>query len=328
VRLAGAEISLFAGRPQQALDRLAGGAEGETCWPLKLMAAEAHVALGDDEAAWNEVRDLVPNGERRDAALARRAEIADLHQAGLERRIRESLDQQQPDAAIALAEELDREHPLDVEGPLLLAEAELAAGDVDATTATLADGRSRFGADAVYLRGLIEIARSAKLWAVALDGARDLVRLDPTAAPLRDEIERRWALANAPQVVQDAYASPLLTRAQLAVLLWWVVPETRNIDAGPPPIAADVVGRPDKERVVHALSLGLWMVDPVTHRAEPDRPLTVSSTRRMLRRLADLVGTAVPENAWLDGNPGDALDGAAGAEALAAFRRDMLSQLR
>ena len=70
-------------------------------------------------------------------------------------------------------------------------------------------------------------------------------------------------------------ASRRLTRSGAALLVWWVFPEVREArveSAGI--VATDVLERRDSRVMMRAVSLGLLEVDPNTHRARPDAPLT------------------------------------------------------
>lgn len=105
-----------------------------------------------------------------------------------------------------------------------------------------------------------------------------------------DEIKREWSAANMPAHYRAALDSPAITRADLAILLYWTVPSVRFAqNLGSPPIAIDVevAGR---DEIIRAIAMGLYDVDPVTRRVSPGRVVPASRFASLLARVLTLRG--------------------------------------
>ena len=106
------------------------------------------------------------------------------------------------------------------------------------------------------------------------------------------DIKQRWVEMNLPPQYQSALANPVLTRSDLAVLIFWDLPSIRFAANLPePPIAVDIPTSSGREEFVRALSLGLFSVDPLTRRAYPDRTISSPAFLRIAARLLNLRGT-------------------------------------
>jgi hypothetical protein len=81
-----------------------------------------------------------------------------------------------------------------------------------------------------------------------------------------------WRLRNAPEPVQKLAQKPQLSRADLARLLYWLVPGVRTGRGGVGRIASDAVGHAAQEEIVRVVNQGLLRLDETLHRFEPDRP--------------------------------------------------------
>ena len=82
-----------------------------------------------------------------------------------------------------------------------------------------------------------------------------------------------------------------ITRADLAVLMYWKVSSVRfaqNLSA--PPIAIDVSETPGREELIRAIALGIYSVDPVTRRVGPNAPVNAAALARITARLLALRG--------------------------------------
>jgi len=99
-----------------------------------------------------------------------------------------------------------------------------------------------------------------------------------------------WLEANLPSRFQKAARSSAITRADLAVLIYWKVDAVRFAnDVGPPPIAIDIQSVPEREELVRALAMGILRVDTSTREASPHREVGARAFLRALGTL--LVGT-------------------------------------
>lgn len=106
-----------------------------------------------------------------------------------------------------------------------------------------------------------------------------------------DRIKREFALSNMPPRYRTAAASPELTRAQLATLIYWNVNTVRfGRPSADTPIAIDVADVEGREELIRAIAWGIWNVDPVTRRVDPGRIVTGTNAARALYRVLTLGG--------------------------------------
>ena len=108
-----------------------------------------------------------------------------------------------------------------------------------------------------------------------------------------EQIKEQWSMANMPPQFRQALESPAITRADLAVLLYWTVPSVRFAqNLASPPIATDIENVAGREEMIRAMALGLYEVDPVTRRVSPSRQVTASRLTTHLSRVLMLRGAA------------------------------------
>jgi len=108
-----------------------------------------------------------------------------------------------------------------------------------------------------------------------------------------DEVKEQFAAANMPPQVLRAMEAPSITRADLAVLMYWKVASIRfaqNLPA--PPIAIDIGEMPGRDEVIRAMALGIYPVDPVTRRVNPDAEVNGAALARIVTRVLTLRGAA------------------------------------
>lgn len=116
---------------------------------------------------------------------------------------------------------------------------------------------------------------------------------DKRYATRLDEIKETWNALNMPAHYQRALESEAITRADLAVLLYWKVASVRFAqNLGAPPIAIDIGDVAGREEVVRALALGILNVDPVTRRVGPYTPVTSGGLARLATRVLTMRGAA------------------------------------
>jgi len=114
---------------------------------------------------------------------------------------------------------------------------------------------------------------------------------DPRYQQRLEAVKEEWSNANMPAQYRQALESLGITRADLAVLLYWTVPSIRFArNLGTPPIAVDLEDVAGREEMIRAIALGLFDVDPVTRRVSPFRPITVERLSRHLTRILQLRG--------------------------------------
>lgn len=106
---------------------------------------------------------------------------------------------------------------------------------------------------------------------------RDLAAAHPGDPELAERLEVakfRYRMGLLPDEVRALTAEPELTRAQFAVLLYWLVPEVRRGRPAAARIAVDILDHPRREEIARVANLGLMEVDSTLHRFSPDEPLT------------------------------------------------------
>jgi tetratricopeptide (TPR) repeat protein len=120
-----------------------------------------------------------------------------------------------------------------------------------------------------------------------------LARINPSRyGPRLTEIKQKWIEANLPSQYHNALSSEAVSRADLSVLMYWKVAAVRFPRAlSQPPIAIDIGGVQGRDEFVRALALRLYLVDPVTRTAGPDRLVSAGSFLRLAERLLSLRGT-------------------------------------
>ena len=124
---------------------------------------------------------------------------------------------------------------------------------------------------------------------------------DPRYQQRLDQVKEEWSMQNMPAHYRQALESPAVTRADLAVLLYWTVPSIRFArNLGTPPIAVDLEDVPGRDELVRAIALGLFDVDPVTRRVGPFRPVSAERLQRHLIRVLQLRGATCARGATAD----------------------------
>ncbi len=126
---------------------------------------------------------------------------------------------------------------------------------------------------------------------------------DPALAEKLEAAKFRWRLSQLPQNVQTVAAKPELNKGDLAVLLYWLVPEVRNSRPTAGRIATDVLDDPRQEEIVRVVNLGLMDVDPTLHRFSPAASVRRGAALRVVMRTLARFGKAA---ACADGGGGTA----------------------
>ena len=110
---------------------------------------------------------------------------------------------------------------------------------------------------------------------------------DPAMAEKLESAKFRWRLSQLPGDVQGIATKPELNKADLAALLYWLVPDVRNSRPTAGRIATDVLDNRHREEIVRVVNLGLMEVDPTLHRFSPGAPVRRGyALRVVLRALA------------------------------------------
>lgn len=108
-----------------------------------------------------------------------------------------------------------------------------------------------------------------------------------------EQIKELWSMANMPPQFRQAMESPAISRSDLAVLLYWLVPSVRFAqNLATPTIAIDIENVAGREEIIRAIAIGMYDVDPVTRRVSPSRVVTASRLAHHLARVLTLRGAA------------------------------------
>ena len=219
-----------------------------------------------------------------------------------------------------------------------------AGGDRSAELAAIRGLSERHPDDRALLERRADLELSIGDPSAAVQIVQSLVDRDPKNRHLADKLDAtkfRWRLSFLPPDVRELAARPALTRAELAVLLYWLVPEVRYARPTAGRIAADVLDQPRQEEIVRVVNLGLLDVDPDLHRFNPAstarRVAAFSAFLRVLEKfereaacLAENLGSVCAEatrcgllGAADDCRPRDAISGAEAVEAI----RKLIGQL-
>jgi len=114
-----------------------------------------------------------------------------------------------------------------------------------------------------------------------------------------DRVKRAWRRTVLPPFVQQALASPELTRGQLAAIVVALAPQLGPLEGGSVPLLTDIVDEPMQREIITAVRLGLMEPDRLEPRFNPDRAVTGSEARATLEGAAHLLGWREP--VWCDG---------------------------
>ncbi len=129
--------------------------------------------------------------------------------------------------------------------------------------------------------------------AVALYG--DLAKRRPEAEASLEEARVQFQVQNLPEAARRAALSPRVTRAQMAVLAWWLVPEVRDARvAAAPEVAVDAVDRAEGQALVRAIALRFFSVSRENHRVGADQPVSRAEAAGIFRRVAVLSSGGSP----------------------------------
>ncbi|HEV7671228.1 MAG TPA: hypothetical protein VGS22_22145 [Thermoanaerobaculia bacterium] len=104
----------------------------------------------------------------------------------------------------------------------------------------------------------------------------------------------RWRLAALPPDVRAMTSGESLSRGELAVLFYWLIPNVRFARPTAGRIAADVLDQERQEEIVRVLNLGLMDVDAGLHRFFPTSPARRAAALSALVRVLTRFGKSLP----------------------------------
>lgn len=175
--------------------------------------------------------------------------------------------------SLALLERYAPGEPRTVAAADLLAES---TADPLARLTLLRQQSAEPGADPELIRRRAELELEVGDAATAVRLAEGLAQQRPGDRGIAELLQRarfRWRLNVLPADVGGLARQSELSRADYAVLLYWLFPGVRYGRPSEARIASDIIDHPQREQIVRVINLGLLEVDPTVHRFEPEAPL-------------------------------------------------------
>jgi len=185
--------------------------------------------------------------------------------------------------------------PAAPDGYRLVSSVAEAEGNFEDAWAAADRARALDPSDAALVRAAAALAMKTERYADAVALYGELAKSDRACVEQLAEASFQFQVQNLPEAARKAALSTRLSRAQLATLLWWLVPEVRQarIPAGSD-VAVDAVDRPDSQGLVRAIALGFFTVSRDTHRVGVDQPVTRAEMAGCLKRVALLASAGAP----------------------------------
>lgn len=299
--LAEAAIDLREGRVDAAraiVDRV----RGKRPQYLAAEVYDAEVAIAENRTrrAYELYRDIAARADAPPAAASRAAE---LQTRLFEELYRAALAAPDEEAVVTLREALQT-NPAASAARILLAQKLVSLRRFEEARREIDPILNTADVDRTEVQSVLaEVDLSRGRYEDAIARYERLLRRGPNPAVSRrlDEIKLQFAEANMPLQFKRAIEDDAITRADLAVLMYWKVASVRfaqNLSA--PPIATDVSETPGREELIRAIALGVYSVDPVTRRVNPGAYVNAAALARITARLLALRGAecarAVPQS--------------------------------
>lgn len=286
-----AQADYLAGRYQAAADRVRPLAAGPPPYAAAgLLAGRAYERLGDDLAAFEAyslVAELDANAATKASELggeAFRSLFAQAHEAVADGRFDEA------EALLPRLEELSRLKSL-MAGQRQVLEVKLA----------IHRGRGQTREEMLLLRQLRPLDDSPPLRQrlgeleveigdvkSGLELFEGLLKESPSDPALIAQVDRakfRWRLERLPQRVRQIARKAELSRADLASLLYWLLPPVKHSQVVSPPIAGDILNHPAQQEILRVTDLDLMDVDETLHRFNPEAATNRRATLAALLAL-------------------------------------------
>lgn len=256
----------------------------------QLVLGRAAELAGDIPLAYSAYRAIAPRNQR---AFQK---VGELHPRALDivsNRLQEALRQSRLDEADRHLELLRSWAPSEgrtLEGARALA---AARGDQVAELAAIKELSGQRPGERVLVERRAELELAVGDPSAGLQIIQDLAAENPRDPELAEKLASakfRWRMSLLPKTVQDVAAKPELTKADLAVLLYWLIPNVRYGRPTQGRIATDVLEHPHQEEIVRVVNLGLMDVDPTLHRFSPGAPARRSTALRSLNLVLSRFG--------------------------------------
>jgi tetratricopeptide (TPR) repeat protein len=292
--------------------------DGEPTTPLLTACGEAQARAKRPAPAYELYARAAARSPKLAAVGARAAELRDSAVLGM-------LDEAEAHAAAGRREEARRETARALAVAPRSSALLVRAGDVACALGERDEALDSYR-EAIAAGG-VDPDTQARIGAVALESGdpgtavsifERLAAEDPRFRSRAAEARLEFRISNWPEPERQAARARRLTRANAASLVWWMFPEVREARVTTSVVATDLLERRDSRAMMRAVSLGLLEVDPDTHRARPDSPLTRPAAARLLVRLAGTLGSprSRPECLRDSGARSDAIRVAARCELL------------
>jgi tetratricopeptide (TPR) repeat protein len=253
--------------------------------------AEVAVAERDVKRAYELYRGIA---SRSDAPPVARQRLGDLQTQYFDLLFAEAVRSPNDAGAIALLREALQINPGAGAARIALAQKLVATGQLEEAAQAVEPLAGTADADRPEVQQVLaEVDLSRGRYEDAIARYERIVRRggNDLAARRLEQIKLQYAEANMPLQFKRAIEDESITRADLAVLMYWKVSSVRfaqNLPA--PPIAIDVSETPGREELIRAIALGVYSVDPVTRRVGPTAPVNAAALARVTARLLALRG--------------------------------------
>ncbi|HEX6904454.1 MAG TPA: hypothetical protein VF789_32400 [Thermoanaerobaculia bacterium] len=280
-----AQVDFAAGEHRRVVERLLPvGDQIPTYTASQLLLGRSAERLGDIPLAYSAFRAIAA---RSSLALRRAGEM---HPRALEivsNRLNEALRLRDLEEARKQLGFLQSWGPSEIgtlEAALKVAEA---YDDRHAELAAIKDLSAQRPGDRRLLERRAELELSVGDPSAGLNIIQNLAARNPKDPVLAEKLEAakfRWRLSQLPQGVQDVASKAELNKADLAVLLYWLVPDVRNSRPTAGRIASDVLDNPHQQEIVRVVNLGLMEVDSTLHRFSPGSQVRRGAALRVILR--------------------------------------------
>lgn len=206
-----------------------------------------------------------------------------------------------PEEAVRLLREALMVNPTATAARLLLVQKLIALKADDEARRELDPMLNSTDADRAEVQeALAEIEVGAGRYEEAIARYERLARRDQTGRYTRrlEEVKEQFAAANMPPQVLRAAEAETITRGDLAVLMYWKVAGIRFAPNVPtPPIAIDIGEIAGRDELIRAIALGIYPVDPVTRRVNPEAVVNGAALARISARILTLRGASCARQA-------------------------------
>ncbi len=297
-----AQVDFAAGENTHVVTRLLPvGDTLPTYTASQLLIGRAAERLGDVALAYSAYRAVAA---RSSLALKRAGELHPRAMEIVSHRLDESLKAQKVDEAqkqLSLLQSWGPSETITLEAARKVA---LARGDRAAELAAVKEIAARSSGDRALLERRAELELEVGDPSAGLKIVQDLAARDPKDPEMARKLESakfRWRLSQLPRDIQDIAAKPELNKGDLAVLLYWLVPQVRNSLPTNGRIATDVLENPHREEIVRVVNLGLMDVDATQHRFYPGSPLRRGPALRVVVRTLARFGAGACANGNAEG---------------------------